>query len=178
LPSLNPFAKEIVMQNVITIGRELVPVEQIAYVEPFELPANGQFKPDKPYKGRVVLLNRETVLTETAPQEFAETNGFRLLPDDNVATNPVITFRVESFMPTDDFNPAKPYQTRLMWRGPDGNGHSKLLLTKPETVIAIALRGDTDPGAERKTRARRPAQPRTPRKRPAPRAESSEPGVR
>jgi hypothetical protein len=68
------------MQNVITIGRELVPVEQIAYFESFEPPANGQFKPDKPYKGRVVLLNRETVLTETAPQEFAETNGFRLLP--------------------------------------------------------------------------------------------------
>jgi hypothetical protein len=96
------------MQNVITIGRELVPVEQIAYVEPFEPPANGQFKPDKPYKGRVVLLNRETVLTETAPQEFAEAHGFRLLPEDNVATNPAIAFRVENFVPTDDFNPAKP----------------------------------------------------------------------
>jgi hypothetical protein len=78
------------MQNVITIGRELVPVEQIAYIEPFEPSPNGQFKPDKPYKGRVVLLNRETVLTETAPQEFAEAHGFRLLPEDTVATNPLI----------------------------------------------------------------------------------------
>jgi hypothetical protein len=177
LPSLNTFPKEIAMQNVITIGRELVPFEQIAYVEPFEPPANGQFKPDKPYKGRVVLLNRETVLTETSPQEFAETNGFRLLPEDNVATNRAITFRAESFAPTDDFNPAKPYQTRLMWRGPDGNGNSKLLLTKPEMVIAIALRGETEPGADRKTRARRPAQPRAPRKRPTPRARDLEPGV-
>jgi hypothetical protein len=106
LPSLNTFAKEITMQNVITIGRELVPVEQIAYVEPFEPAANGQFKPDKPYKGRVVLLNRETVLTETAPQEFAEAHGFRLLPEDNVATNPLITFRVASFVPTQDFDHA------------------------------------------------------------------------
>jgi hypothetical protein len=171
LPSLNPFAKEIAMQNVITIGRELVPVEQIAYVEPFEPPANGQFKPDKPYKGRVVLLNRETVLTETAPHEFAEAHGFRLLPEDNVATNPLITFRVASFVPTQDFNPAKPYQTRLTWRAPDGNSHSKLLLTGPETVIAVALRGETEPGDERKARPRRPAQRRTSRKRttsPAP----------
>jgi hypothetical protein len=158
------------MQNVIVIGRELVPVEQIAYIEPFEPSANGQFKPDKPYKGRVVLLNRETVLTETTPQEFAEANGFRLLPDDNVATNPTIIFRVESFAPTEDFNPAKPYQTRLMWRGPDGNLHSKLLLTKPEMVIAIALRGETEPGTERKARPRRPAQSRG-RKRATPRAE-------
>jgi hypothetical protein len=45
------------MQNVITIGREQVPVEQIAYIETFEPPANGPFKPEKPYKGRVVLLN-------------------------------------------------------------------------------------------------------------------------
>jgi len=157
------------MENVITIGRALVPVEQIAYIEAFEPSANEQFKPDKPYKGRVVLLNREYVLTETAPQEFAEANGFRLLPEDNVATNPAITFRVESFAPTEDFNPAKPYQTRLMWRNPDGSSHSKLLLTKPELVIAIALRGETEPGNERKARPRRPAQPRT-RRRPAPRA--------
>jgi hypothetical protein len=70
IATTQPIAKEIAMQNVITIGRELVPVEQIAYIEAFE--PNGQFKPDKPYKGRVVLLNRETVLTETAPQDFAE----------------------------------------------------------------------------------------------------------
>ncbi len=160
------------MQNVITIGRELVPVEQIAYIEPFEPSPNGQFKPDKPYKGRVVLLNRETVLTEDTPRDFAEANGFRLLPEDNVATNPLITFRVERFAPTEDFSPAKPYQTRLMWRDPDGNSRRKLLLTPAEIVIAIALRGETEPGNERKARPRRPGQPRTARKRTAPRAEA------
>jgi hypothetical protein len=155
------------MQNVITIGRELVPVEQIAYVEPFEPSPNGQFKPKKPFKSRVVLLNRETVLTETTPQEFAEANGFRLLPEDNVATNLAITFRVESFAPTEDFNPAKPYQTRLMWRGPDGNSHSKLLLTKPEMVIMAAsarAKGST-PSSPRSRISRMRASPK--RARPA-----------
>jgi hypothetical protein len=109
------------MPNIITIGREHIPVEQIAYIEPFEPPANGQFRPDRPYKGRVVLLNRETVLTEETPREFAEANEFRFLPEDNVATNPLISFRVKSFAPTDGYNPAKPFQTRLMWRDPNGD---------------------------------------------------------
>ncbi len=160
------------MQNIITIGRVLVPVEQIAYVEAFELPADGRFKPDKPYKSRIVLLNRETVLCEATPQEFADANGFRLLREDNVATNPGIDFRVESFVPTKDFDPGKPYQTRLIWRGLDGINRFKLLLTKPEMVIAIVLRGETEPGGERKARPPRPAQSRAPRKRPIPRAEA------
>src|SRR5260370_1820697 len=104
---------ELAMQNFITIGRVLVPVEQIAYVEAFELPADGRFKPDKPYKSRVVLLNRETVLAETTPAEFADANEFRLLREDNVATNPRIDFPVESFVPTKHSDPAKPSHTRL-----------------------------------------------------------------
>jgi hypothetical protein len=50
-------------------------------------------------------------LTEIAPQEFAEAHGFYLLPEGHVATNPAITFRVVSFAPTEDFVPARPYQT-------------------------------------------------------------------
>jgi hypothetical protein len=84
------------MQNVITLRREHIPVEQIAYIEPFEPPANGQFRPDKPYKGRVVLLSRETVLTEETPKDFAEANEFRFLREDNVATNPLISFRIRT----------------------------------------------------------------------------------
>ena len=79
------------MQNIITVGEEYVPVEQMAYIEPLEPPANGQFKSDKPWKGRVVLLNRESVLTEDTPHDFAEANEFRFLPEDNVATNPMIS---------------------------------------------------------------------------------------
>jgi len=160
------------MSNIIIIEREHIPVEQIAYIEPFEAPTNGQFRPDKPYKGRVVLLNRETVLTEQTPKDFAEANEFRYLPEDNVATNPLISFRVRTFVPTDGYNPAKPFQTRLMWRDPSGDSRSKLLLTKPEMVIAIVLRGETEANGERKTKPRRPGQPRTSRKRPTPRAEA------
>jgi len=159
------------MQNVITIGPKHVPIEQIAYVEPFDPAANPEFKPEKPFKARVVLLNRETVLTESTPQEFAEAQGFRMLPEDNVATNPAVTFRVESFEPTKDFNPTKPYQTRLKWRDADGNEKSRLLLAKPETVIAVARRSQSEPATDRKP-SRRPAQRRTPRQRATPCADT------
>jgi hypothetical protein len=44
--------------KVVTIGKRLVPAEQIAYVEPFDPSANPEFGPEKDFKGRVVLLNR------------------------------------------------------------------------------------------------------------------------
>jgi hypothetical protein len=119
-----------------------------------------------------VLLNRESVLTEQTPKEFGDANEFRFLPEDNVGTNPMISFRVRRFEPREDFNPTKPFQTQLIWRDPDGNSRTKLLLTKPEMVIGIVLRGETEPGTERKARPRRPAPPRAPRKRAAPRAEA------
>jgi len=81
---------EIAMDNVITIGRRHVPLEHIAYVEPFELAEISDFKPEKPFRARVVLLDRESVLSEVTPNEFAGAHGFRMLDDDNVATNPAI----------------------------------------------------------------------------------------
>lgn len=44
------FTEEIAMQNVITIGREHIPVEQIAYIEPFEPPPMGSSGPTDPIK--------------------------------------------------------------------------------------------------------------------------------
>jgi hypothetical protein len=155
------------MQNVVTIGRRLVPVEHIALVEPFDPGSNPEFKPEKPFKARVVLLNRDTVLSEQTPQEFVGAYGFRMLADDNVATNPALTFRVETFEPTETFKPSKPYLTRLKWRDQDGNEQSKLLLAKPETVIAVALRGEPEPDSARRTSPPRPARPRTARRRAA-----------
>jgi hypothetical protein len=160
------------MENVITIGRRHVPLEQIAYVEPFEIAPDSDFKPEKDFKSRVVLLDRDNVLAEAAPHEFADAYGFRLLAEDSVATNPAVTFRVESFEPTEDFRPAKPYQTRLMWRDPAGKNQSKLLLTKPEAVIAIALRGETESGPDRQEKPRRPARSRATRRRAAATPES------
>jgi hypothetical protein len=90
----------------------------------------------------------------------------------NLATNPAITFRVASFTPSDDFKPAKPFQTRITWRDPNGASQSKLLLTKPEAVIAIALRGETELDTDRKPRSRRPS--RASRRRVMPRGETLE----
>lgn len=77
------------MPNIISVGRRLIPSEQIALVESYDPAANPQFKTEKPFKTRVVLINRDSVLTEDTPQMFADANGFRLLVEDNVATNPV-----------------------------------------------------------------------------------------
>jgi hypothetical protein len=133
------------MQNVITIGKRLVPVEQIAFVEPFDPASNPDFKSDKPFKARVVLLNRDTMLTEAATAEFADAHGFRMLAEDDMAVNPAISFRVETFAPSENFKPEKRYATRLKWRDLAGDEHSKLLLSNPETVIAIAVRHEAEP---------------------------------
>jgi hypothetical protein len=151
------------MQDVITIGKRLLPVEQIAFVEPFDPASNPEFKSDKPFKARVVLLNRDTVLTETATAEFAEQHGFRMLSEDSIAVNPRVSFRVETFEPTESFKPEKPYATRLKWRDVDGSAHSKLLLGKPETVIAVAVRREAEPRPDAK-QALTPIRSRPPRR--------------
>jgi hypothetical protein len=87
-----------------------------------------------------------------------------MLQMDRVATNPAIHFRVETFVPADGFAPAKAFATRLLWRDLDGNDQSKLLLSEPETVLAVAVRGDADPhAAPAQDPARRPS-----RRKPAP----------
>ncbi|WP_194467879.1 hypothetical protein [Bradyrhizobium sp. CCBAU 53340] len=49
--------------TVLTIGRKLVPLAQVAFVEGFDPTANPEFKPEKEFKARLILLNREIVLT-------------------------------------------------------------------------------------------------------------------
>ena len=88
--------------KVITIGKRLVPAAQIAFVEPFDPSSNPEFKPEKDYKARVVLLNREIVLTEQTPQEFAAEHDLHLLAEDGVAINRAVSFKVETFEPTEN----------------------------------------------------------------------------
>lgn len=135
------------MDNTVTFGRRLVPVEQIALIEPFDPSANPRMQSARPFKARVVLLNRDSILTEEAPEAFAEAHGFRFLPEDRAFTNPNVRFGVEVFEPAADFQPTKAYLSRLGWRDLDGNTHSKLLLTKPDDVLAIVVRGDVSPPA-------------------------------
>lgn len=145
------------MANFITVGRRLIPREHIAFVEPYDPNANPKFQTSRDFKGRVVMVNRDSILTEEPPQAFAEANGFRMLQMDRVATNPAVQFRVETFVPADGFAPAKAFATRLLWRDLDGNDQSKLLLSEPETVLAVAVRGDADPQAPAESPARRPS---------------------
>ena len=147
--------------KVITIGKRLVPAEQLAFVEPFDPSGNPEFKPEKDFKGRVVLLNREIVLTEQTPQEFALEHELHLFTEDNVALNRTIHFKIETFEPTENFKPAKPYQTRLKWSDLAGDEQSKLLVTAPETVIAEILQAKTEPSTPAKRPVRRPARGRS-----------------
>ena len=152
------------MQNVLTIGRRLIPLEQIVLVEPFDPASNPDFKSDKPFKARIVLINREAVLTENTPESFAEAQGFRLLVEDQIVVNPGVAFRVETFVPTESFKPERPFATRLKWLAPDGGEQSKLLLSPPETVIGTVLRNGAELDAVRKPVPSRARASRRPRK--------------
>jgi hypothetical protein len=147
--------------TVLTIGRKLVPLAQVAFVELFDPTANPEFKPEKEYKARLILLNREIVLLEQTVEAFANEHGLHLFNEDHVATNQAIVFRVEVFEPTPDFNPAKPYKTRLKWRDLAGAEHSKLLLTEPQTVIQELLKTKVATRQAKTTKARRPARGRS-----------------
>ena len=146
--------------KVITIGKRLVPAEQIAFVEPFDPTANPEFKPGKEFKARVVLLNREIVLTEQTPQEFAAQHELHLFAEDSVAVNRAIAFKIETFEPTESFKPVKAYQTRLKWLDLASEEQSKLLVTPPETVIAELLKAKAEMQPTAKRPSRRPARGR------------------
>jgi hypothetical protein len=80
--------------TILTIGKRLISLEQIAYVEAFDPAANPEFKPEKDFKARLVLLNRDAVLTENSPEEFSEANGFHVLAEDNIAVKTSFDFAI------------------------------------------------------------------------------------
>lgn len=130
------------MSNFVIVGKRLIPREHIAFIEPYDPAANPRFQTSRDFKGRVVMVNRDSILIEETPQAFADANGFRMLPIDKVATNPAVHFRVETFVPVEGFTPGKAYATRLLWRDLDGNDQSRLLLSEPEAVLAISVTGE------------------------------------
>jgi hypothetical protein len=151
------------MPDVITIGKRFITLDQIAFVEPFNPARNPNFKPSKTFKARLVLLNREIVLSEEEPSAFAAAHGMRFLAGEDIGINPTLAFRIETFAPTDDFKPGKPFQTRLKWRDADGKEQSKLLLAKPEVLIEL-IGGKDNSGAAPKGPARRANGRRFPRR--------------
>ena len=138
------------MSDTIRVGRRFVPLEHIVLIEPFDPSTQTRLQTDKPYKARLVLLDRDSVLTEQPLAEFAEQHGFRMLAEDALAVSPNIHFTVEAFEVKDGFTPNKPYRSRLLWRGPAQEFESKLLLSAPETVLAIAVRGEVAAGPNEK----------------------------
>lgn len=135
------------MSNLLRIGKRLIPMEQVALFEPYVQNPESPIRSNREFKSRIVLLDRDSVLSETAAEEMAEIHSFRLLRQEQVATNPAIRFGVEDFVPAEGFTPSKEFLTRLSWHDLDGNSQSKLLLTSPEEVLSIVVRGEV-PDAE------------------------------
>jgi hypothetical protein len=154
---INNKKKEMPMSDTIHVGRRFVPLEHVVLVEPFDPSAQTRLQTEKPYKARLVLLDRDSVLTEQPLDEFVEQHGFRMLADDGIAVSPHIHFTIEAFEAKEGFTPNKPYASRLLWRGPTQEFESKLLLSTPETVLAIAVRGEVavTPGEKEPPKASR-----------------------
>lgn len=131
------------MNETVTVGKRLIPLEHIALIEPFDTTTQLPLPTERSFQARVVLVDRDSVLTDQPLSAFPEKYGFRLLSEDGIATNPTVHFSVEAFTPTEGFQPTKPFRTRLMWRDLDGEKQSKLLLAEPETVLAVAVRGES-----------------------------------
>jgi hypothetical protein len=137
------------MNVTVTIGNRLVPLEHIVAVEPFDPETRLPIATTRSFQGRVVLLDRESFLTEDPIDALALKHGFSLLREDRMYVNAVdVRFDVETFVPTQGFEPTKPFKSRLIWRDRNGEKQSKLLLSEPQTVLAIAVRGESDPSSE------------------------------
>ena len=60
------------MRAFITVARRLIPATRIAYAEPFDPDANPDFDPKRDFRARVVLIGRDSLLTEDTLAAFAE----------------------------------------------------------------------------------------------------------
>ena len=137
------------MNVTVTIGNRHIPLEHIVAVEPFDPETQLPIPSERVFRARVILVNRDTFLMEDIVEDFSQRHGFLLLSEDKISVNAAdIRFRVEGFVPASGFKPAKPYRSRLVWTDLDGEKQSKLLLSPPETVLAVAVRGEPEPAAE------------------------------
>lgn len=143
------------MENIVTIGKRLIPLSEIALIEAYD-PATSKVTSDRPFKARIVRIDRESVLAEDTPESLAATHGFRVIEDESVAINPSVRFMVEHFAPAEDFKPKRAYRSRLVWRDQDGNTQSKLMLSEAEDLVVLVSGDAVRPPVEsRKPVARR-----------------------
>lgn len=130
------------MSDTIRVGKRLVPAEHIALLEPFVPSAQSPINSDKPFQTRIVLLDRESVLSEDAMDPLAESLSMKVIASERVAISRKLRFTIEGFAPSEGFKPTKDYKSRLVWRDLDGQPQSKLMLSEPDLLLAIAVRGD------------------------------------
>ncbi|MEA2879473.1 MAG: hypothetical protein QOF14_4669 [Hyphomicrobiales bacterium] len=97
----------------VTIGKRIVPVEHIALIEPFDPSTQTRMQSERPFQTRIVMIDRDSILTKEALATFAERYSFRMLNEDDIATNPAVHFSVEAFEASEGFTPTKPYRARL-----------------------------------------------------------------
>ncbi|WP_159005707.1 hypothetical protein [Bradyrhizobium sp. S69] len=140
------------MTATITVGRRLVPIEHIALLEPFDPINQSRMQSDRPFQTRILLLNRDSILSEEPLDALTTQCRFRAAKEDGIATNPSVLFSVEAFEPAGEFKPTKAYRTRLLWRDQTGYAQSKLLLMTPEDALAIIVRGTEASPAFRKAK--------------------------
>ncbi len=129
------------MTDTIHIGKRFVPLEHIVLLEPFDPSTQSRIQSERPFQTRIVLIDRDSVLSEEPLAKLAERHAFRILADDGIAVSPMVHFTVEAFEQKEGFTPNKPYKSRLLWRNPSQAFESKLLLTDPEALLAVAVRG-------------------------------------
>ncbi|RED25779.1 hypothetical protein BJ123_13012 [Rhodopseudomonas thermotolerans] len=144
------------MSNMFIIGKRLVPVDHVALVEEYQPGSASRLQTSRDFKARVVLINRDSILTEETVEAFAADKGFSVIPGEGIAINPRVHFRVETFEPAEGFTPTKPYRSRLLWRDQDGNDQSKLLLAEPEIVLDITLKPVADPAPDQSAERKAP----------------------
>ncbi len=129
------------MLATLTVGKRLIPLEQIALLEPFDPSSQSSIKSERAFQSRIVLLNRDSILSEESLDALTSQCGFRAVKEESISFNPSVLYSVEAFEAAGDFKPTKPYRTRLLWRDQTGFAQSKLLLIAPEEAIASIVRG-------------------------------------
>jgi len=136
--------------GIITIRETSVARGDVVLIEPFDPAKSGGIPNPERFAGRVVFRDGTSMLTVETPKQFADANGFRYLgKPDHIATNPDITFRVQTFDLAEaqkrnpDFKPEREFASRLIW-GRGGPNESKLLQNDRATVEAVVLLGQQD----------------------------------
>jgi hypothetical protein len=52
------------MNTTVTVGKRLIPLEHIAFLESFDPSTQPKLQTERPFVSHIVLIDRESVLTE------------------------------------------------------------------------------------------------------------------